>query len=239
MSQIRAQIENPATRPTVGVLFAVPYDDPPCGPKTSWTTQVRQLLTVWKQAGMKAFLVPAVPPASSKITDPIVQNDATADPKEEKAAFYRDMRQYPGLAAADPGDVGILDAGRYLRDSSGQYQWEMPCVEGGEAGCSAAQTVAVRNPVDGGLHFCADPSYAFTGALCGAKFAAGERRAASSLAFGLIVSLQTLTRASGIAGLTSSSPPGDPTGPPARASPVAVEVEPPTTGWIAVVAGRR
>jgi hypothetical protein len=71
----------------------------------------------------------------------------------------------------------------------------MPCVSGGEPGCDpSSDTVGVRY-VDG-LHFCTDPDFSAHGCQ-GADNQAGERRAAASVAQGLITSLQARIAADG------------------------------------------
>jgi peptidoglycan/LPS O-acetylase OafA/YrhL len=204
LTTVDAQLQS-ATRPQVGLLFAVPYDDPPCAPSSSWTAQVSQLLGLWRKAGMRAFLIPFVPAASSQVGGQLTAQGFFDGPRRAQTNnYYEDVGRYPKIADDDPGNIGILDAGRYLRDASGRYQWSLPCASGGEAGC-ANGTVSVRDPTDGGLHFCADPAFSFTGAPCPVKFAGGERRAAASIAYGLVLSLQALTAKTGAQGLARAA----------------------------------
>jgi hypothetical protein len=73
----------------------------------------------------------------------------------------------------------VLDAGLYLRDGDGTYQWRMPCLPGGEPGCDTTDhTIGVRW-VDG-FHFCTDPEW--NGHTCVATDGGGERRVGSAIA---------------------------------------------------------
>jgi hypothetical protein len=96
---------------------------------------------------------------------------------------------YTWLAAQDPRHVTVLDAGAFVRTDAGQYVWRMPCLPGGEPGCDRDGTVGVRY-VDG-LHFCTAADFSGHGCVH-ARDEAGERRAAASVATGLIPGLQKL-----------------------------------------------
>ncbi|HWW43974.1 MAG TPA: acyltransferase [Acidimicrobiia bacterium] len=166
------------THPVAALLFAFVAYDPRCGPPWHWP--VDALIAAWKQDGIHVYLVPSVPfvPGTSQA------QQLGVGPQEE--AEY-----YTSVALADPAHVTELDAGTFLRDSNGQYVWDMPCLPGGEPGCDPVQhTVGVRY-IDG-FHFCTDPSFAAHGCV-GAEHQAGERRAAASIAAGLLPSLATLT----------------------------------------------
>jgi hypothetical protein len=65
----------------------------------------------------------------------------------------------------------------------------MPCVNGGEPGCDAQNTVGIR--WTDGFHFCTDAAFEAHGCV-GLENQAGERRAAAAVAQGLIPSLEAL-----------------------------------------------
>ena len=120
------------------------------------------------------FLVPIVPnivpspdPAIYKVTKDGVTVDAPAQTPD-----------FQVLAAQDPDRITVVDAGVFIRDTAGAYQWRMPCLPGGEAGCDPDKTVAVRW-VDG-FHFCSDP--AWDGTNCDDLHGGGERRVAAAIA---------------------------------------------------------
>jgi len=162
-----------ATRPDAGILFAFVAYDGRCG--EPWHRPVDRLVEIWRAAGMHVYLVPSPPfvPGSPQ------QADLGEGPKQE--AFY-----YQALAARDPEHITLLDSATFVRSDDGQFVWRMPCLPGGEAGCDASSTVGVRY-VDG-LHFCTDPEFSGHGCI-GARYQAGERRAAASVAAGLVPSL--------------------------------------------------
>ena len=91
---------------------------------------------------------------------------------------------YWTLAALNPDRVSVVDAGTFLRDDKGVYQWRMACFEQ-EPGCDADGLVSVRNPSDEGTHFCAETELFYAGFHCAERFAAGERRASAAIAKGM------------------------------------------------------
>jgi hypothetical protein len=157
---VRKQVANRSTRPVAAILFALPVTLTSCGQAVPWTTQVDQALTVWRRAGVHVYLVPAVAKAGTAEPDPTIQ-------------------QYETFARRNPAGVTVLDAGLFVRDTNGQYQWQIPCVVGGEAGCDARGVITVRMAADGGLHFCAQP---LNKPECPAQFSGGARRAAAAIA---------------------------------------------------------
>ena len=158
------------THPDAAILFLFVAYDFRCG--DPWHASVDKLVAFWKATGTHVFLVPSVPfaPGSPR------EDDLGPGPLEE-AEYYR------ALAAADPEHITLLDAGTYIRDATGVYQWRMPCLADGEAGCDAQSTVGVR--FTDGFHFCTDPDYAARGCV-GAQYQAGERRASAAVAAGII-----------------------------------------------------
>ena len=156
---VRDELASPASRPNAVILFALPVKISACGKAIPWATQVSQLLPLWERAGIHVYLVPSVAKAGTSTPDPTVA-------------------EYERLARADPTQLSVLDAGTFLRDPRGQYQWSMPCVTDGEAGCTAKATVAVRMTIDGGQHFCAQ----YLPAPCPTRDAGGVRRGAAALA---------------------------------------------------------
>ncbi len=171
---IKEQIRR--TKPDAGILFAFVAFDPRCG--EPWHAPVDELVAAWKAAGTHVYLIPSTPFAPGS---PEGANLAEGTRQE---AFY-----YQALATDDPEHVTVLDAGAFVRSDTRQYLWRMPCLPGGEPGCEGDGMVGVRY-IDG-LHFCTDPEFSGKGCRF-ARYQAGERRAASSVAVGLIPSLTTL-----------------------------------------------
>lgn len=167
----RARTQIRRSHPTVAVLFALPFYFTRCSEKQSWTSQVQSALTMFKQAGVPAYLAPALPKAGMSAAD------ATA-------------ASYTTLVQRAPAASALIDAGLFLRDQTGRYQWRMPCVRG-EAGCSRSETLPVRNPIDRGVHFCADP--AWQDGPCASGFAGGERRVAAAIAIQILAALRSRT----------------------------------------------
>ena len=173
---VKKEVDNPRTRPDVAVWFALAnYYDTGCGPNRKWQETVRTLVAMWKAAGVHVFLVPAI----SGVAGAGYTNDPHAD-----------ERLYKSMARKDPKNITVLDAGAFIRDDKGVYQWRMPCVDG-EAGCSKNHTVGVR--WTDGFHYCADPAFGSRHDVCPSpKDQAGERRVASGLAEALMTSLGTM-----------------------------------------------
>jgi len=168
---IEAQVADPATRPDVAVVFLFAAYDDRCG--SPWHATIDELLAFYEAHGVHVYLVPSVPVV------PGGRDDLAPGPMLEDQ-YYRD------IAGADPEHLTFLDAGMFLRDDAGVYHWNMPCLPGGEPGCGSDGTVGVRF-VDG-VHYCTDPDFAAHGCV-GVEHQAGERRAAASMAAGLIPSL--------------------------------------------------
>jgi peptidoglycan/LPS O-acetylase OafA/YrhL len=165
---VQNQVRNPANRPTAVIYFAL--DVSGC---------VGRFIGVWKAAGVHIYLVAPVPP----VLGSSVQRGALGPAPAGEAANYQT------LASQDPAHITVLDAGTFLRDGVGRYQWRMPCLPG-EAGCGSNHTVGVRW-LDG-FHFCTDPGFVTHHLACpSAGSRAGERRAAAAVAAGLLPSLKT------------------------------------------------
>ena len=126
---------------------------------------------------------PRVPGAVGSLGARQPEGDISAGGPLLEAEYYQQ------LADADPAHVTLLDAGTFLRDADGVYGWRMPCVNGGEPGCDAQNTVGVR--WTDGFHFCTNIAFATQGCLV-LEDQAGERRAAAAVAQGLIPSLEAL-----------------------------------------------
>jgi len=167
---VRDELASPGGRPDAVILFALPVKISACGKAIPWDTQVSQLLPLWQRAGVHVYLVPALAKAGTSTPDPTVA-------------------EYERFARADPTQISVLDAGIFLRDPRGQYQWTMPCVAGGEAGCTSKSTVAVRMTIDGGEHFCAQ----YLPSPCPNRDSGGVRRGAAGLAAELFAEPQFLT----------------------------------------------
>ena len=93
------------------------------------------------------------------------------------------------LADADPENITVLDAGKFVRTTRAST-----C--GACRACRAASRGATRTAPSAcatidGLHFCTDPDFAGHGCI-GEQHQAGQRRAAASLAVDLVPSLQQL-----------------------------------------------
>jgi peptidoglycan/LPS O-acetylase OafA/YrhL len=171
---IREQVSR--SHPAAAILFVYAANNPRCG--KPWSRPIDELVAIYKAAGTHVFLVPSVPivPGSPRA------RELAHGPLDESA-------YYTGLAAADPAHITVLDAGTFVRDATGAYQWRMPCLPGGEAGCDAQHTVGVR--WTDGLHYCTDPNFAADGCV-GDEHKAGERRVAAAIAVQLIPVLQQL-----------------------------------------------
>jgi hypothetical protein len=164
---VQDQVRSPANRPAAVIFFAL--DVSGCaGP----------FVRVWKAAGIHIYLVPPVPPVPGST----VQRGIFAAAPATEAANYQT------LASQDPAHITVLDAGTFLRDGAGRYLWRMPCLAG-EAGCSSNRTVGVR--WQDGFHFCSDPAHLLPCPKASSR--AGVRRAAASVAAGLLPSLKTDT----------------------------------------------
>jgi peptidoglycan/LPS O-acetylase OafA/YrhL len=161
------------TRPDAAILFVFLAYDGRCEP---WQETVDTLLASWKKAGTHVFLVPSVP-----FIPGTPEADNLSPGPQLEAEYYRK------LADEDPEHVTYVDAGRFIRDTSGGYVWRMPCLPGGEPGCDENDTVGVRY-IDG-LHFCTDPDFSAHGCV-GAQYQGGERRAAAAVASALLPVLQ-------------------------------------------------
>ena len=174
VGRIEQQALAPETRPDVAVLFVfVAYDDR-CG--APWHATVDRLVAMWLANDIEVLLVPTVPSPEGGRT-------------EFNGGAQLEVDHYRSLAAANPGRVEVVDAGRYLRNPDGTYVWRMPCVAGGEAGCREDGTVGVRF-VDG-IHFCTNPGYATQGCIDPAD-AAGERRATAAIGEVLLARLRNV-----------------------------------------------
>ncbi|HEV2309529.1 MAG TPA: acyltransferase, partial [Acidimicrobiia bacterium] len=166
------------THPVAALLFAFVAYDPRCGQPWHWP--VDALVSAWKKDGVHVYLVPSVPFVPG-----------TTEAQQLSVGPLEEGEYYTSLALQDPAHVTELDAGTFLRDTTGQYVWDMPCLPRGEPGCDPAQhTVGVRY-IDG-FHFCTDPNFAAHGCV-GLEHQAGERRAAAGIAAGLVPSLVRLT----------------------------------------------
>jgi hypothetical protein len=170
---IRSQLTT-AARPDIAIIYSLPTSTTPCmqglpdGPKrdAQWARDVERAVHLWLGAGVPVVaLVPPVAQAATSGESPL-------------AARYRAIARRLGSR------VRILDAGTFIRDQAGVSQWRMPCVPGGEQGCDAQMSVAVRLVIDGGIHMCSDP--AWRGGPCPPVFSGGDRRVAAALAASIV-----------------------------------------------------
>ena len=155
-----AAVAERSTQPDVGILFSTQLNRTACAQETSVAEGVHQVVEVWRKAGMRSFLSPFPAPALS--VDP---------PGTLVPGILREVKRHPD-------EVSFVDAGIYIRDAAGVYQWRMPCLPGGEPGCAADGTIGVRHPDTG--HFCSDG--AWLGGPCAPEVAGGQRRVAAALA---------------------------------------------------------
>ena len=88
------------------------------------------------------------------------------------------IAEFRAWAAQDPEHITLVDAGLFIRDAVGQYQWRMPCVAADEAGCAPDGTIGVRWTDE--FHFCADPKY--LGVACTPEYSGGIRRVSAAIA---------------------------------------------------------
>jgi peptidoglycan/LPS O-acetylase OafA/YrhL len=172
LGRLREQVADPATRPDVAIFMAAYLNvESSCDPvDADWLAQVREALGIWAAAGVHVYLVPNVPNVPG--TAPPVPTDATSTFVPAQTPEFR------AFARQDPAHVTVVDAGTFLRDANGVYQWRMPCVNARERGCGPDRAVGVRW-VDG-FHFCTDPHW--NGHSCVADDAGGERRVAAAIA---------------------------------------------------------
>jgi len=171
---LRQQVENPATRPDAAIWFAFDWFEDESTCNHNWLDQVQGAIDIWKAAGVHIYLVPIIPnvvPSPKPDVYLVRGENVTVEAPAQKSDFE-------ALAQADPDNITVIDPGKFLRDSKGAYQWRMPCLTKGEAGCGDDGTVAVRY-VDG-FHLCSNPIW--DGTHCDPEFAGGDRRAAAAIA---------------------------------------------------------
>jgi peptidoglycan/LPS O-acetylase OafA/YrhL len=175
---IKSTLADAATRPDDVILFAQPVALTPCVHGLSgstldkrWLADTRTAMDLLLNGGVDVLLVPPIPVAGLRGED----------------ALAPELRK---LAAGHPGRVAVLDAGVFLRNTAGIYQWTMPCLPGGEPGCNANglthNTVQVRLIIDSGLHLCTLEVYGGAPGECPSEDSAGERRAAAALAIQIL-----------------------------------------------------
>jgi peptidoglycan/LPS O-acetylase OafA/YrhL len=162
--------DDPSRRPDAVVLYFFPVSFRECTDGLEgdalvnrWARDVRRAARLFRTRGAEVFLVPPMPPALSGGEDPLA-------PK------------YRAIARDNPKHTRVIDAGLFLRDGDGTYQYRMPCIEGGEPGCDPDGTAVVRYQLDGGKHTCIEPDQTRRGRKCPAEHAAGARRASAALA---------------------------------------------------------
>jgi hypothetical protein len=175
MPGVKRQVQE--TKPDAAIFMAFVASSQRC-PETDWEEQIDELVDFWVDNDVHVFLVPS----PGFIVGTPQEQIMGAGPAAER-------EHYEQLAAARPKHVTVLDAGSFLRTDTGEYAWRMPCLPEGEPGCALDGTIGVRY-LDG-LHFCTDPQFAWQG-CSGEEYMGGRRRAAASLALGLVPGLQDL-----------------------------------------------
>ncbi len=159
------QANDRATRPDVAVYFALAAFGEQC-PGRQWNEMVDDMVDAWLANGMQVYLVSTIP-------------TPTGGFEEFNPGADAERAHYQELAAQHPGQVHWVDAGRFIRNTDGEYLWRMQCVPGGEAGCADDGTIGVRF-VDG-IHFCTDPEFG-RHSCPHPEDAGGERRVAAAIA---------------------------------------------------------
>ena len=176
LDELREQVSDPKTRPDVAVFLAAirPSEVSCTDGDSDWLVQVKESLDIWRRAGVKVYLVPIVRP----ITAAPGASNAPAAGSPRSDDYWQDQHSaFESLTAGDPTNVIVVDAGRYIRDATGAYQWRMPCLPGGEVGCVGG-TIGVR--WWDAFHFCTTPGY--DGSPCAAMDRGGERRVGTAIA---------------------------------------------------------
>jgi peptidoglycan/LPS O-acetylase OafA/YrhL len=171
---LKTGLVDPSSRPDAAILFGQPIAITPCMHGLSgsalnkkWLADTRTATDLLLNLGIDVLLVPPIPAAGHRGEDRLAPR----------------LRE---LAAAQPGRLAVLDAGVFLRDTAGVYQWAMPCISGGEPGCLANGTVQVRLVIDGGVHLCTLEVIGGASSGCPTEDSGGERRAASALAIEIL-----------------------------------------------------
>jgi hypothetical protein len=169
--QIDEVAADPATRPTVAVLFSAVARDPRC--PDGWTGAVDRFVASMRAAGATVVLAPSVP----YVTE-LGKSDSFSEGVGQEAAYYQEV------SLRDPTHVSTVNAGEFVRDANGVYPWRMPCTTAAEPGCDTTGTLAVR-ALDG-FHFCSDPNYFVDGldgslVCAGPQFEGGSRRMSAAL----------------------------------------------------------
>jgi peptidoglycan/LPS O-acetylase OafA/YrhL len=138
LPSLREAMRDPARRPDIGVVYAAPVVDPSCGDAGTWRNEMKAVISIWRRAGVHTFLVADLPFAGTR-------------------RWSGERKINEELAARDPEHVTALDASAFLQDDFGVFQARMPCIPGGEPGCTKGW-VNVRSPVDH-MHFCAETDW--------------------------------------------------------------------------------
>lgn len=194
---VREQLAKPASkRPNTVIFFTVPLYRG-CSTTGNEHAQIKQLLALFDKAGVThTYLAPFVPPPGvATSSSPINLNGKRYRRVliDVAATSARIEKFFRSLAAKHPERLDVIDAGRFMHDDAGIYQWRMPCVSGRELGCDTKGTLVVRWPRDG-IHFCADPHW--TGGTCTEMERGGERRVAAAIAEQVLASPPTAARSS-------------------------------------------
>jgi hypothetical protein len=171
---IKSGLVDASARPDAVILFGEPVAITPCvhglsgsALEKKWVADTRTATELLLSRGIDVLLVPPIPAAGHRGEDPLAPR----------------LRQ---LAAGHTGRVAVLDAGVFLRNTAGVYQWTMPCLPSGEPGCGANGiahgTVQVRLIIDSGVHLCTLEVFGGASSGCPTEDSGGERRAAAALA---------------------------------------------------------
>ena len=163
--KIIEQANDPASRPDVAIYFALAAFGEQC-PGRQWNEMVDDMVDTWLANGTQVYLVSTIP-------SPIGGFEEFTPGADAERAHYQE------LAAKYPGRVHWVDAGRFIRNTEGEYLWRMQCLPGGEIGCAEDGTIGVRF-IDG-IHFCTDPQFGVH-SCPNAEDAGGERRVGSAIA---------------------------------------------------------
>lgn len=160
---ISERLADPDQRPDAVIAFMFTAYDGRCG--KPWHAAIDEFVDLYREAGVHVYLVPTVPIVEGG------RDDLAPGPILEYE-HYREM------AERYPDEVTFVDGGVFLRDTTGEYQWRMPCLSTGEPGCDDNDEVVVR--FTDGVHFCSDPAFP-KGKCADPVFQGGQNRAAAGI----------------------------------------------------------
>ena len=171
---IREQLANPETRPTVAVWFTFDWYYLVNSCNGDWKQAPQEAIRIYAEAGVHLYLVSPPPRITPSPIPGVLQfekDGVVVDAPAQTAEFQ-------AWAAQNPEHVTWVDAGLFIRDATGAYQYRMPCLHKNEVGCAEDGTIGVRFTDE--FHFCSDPTY--DGINCPPEHSGGQRRVAAAIA---------------------------------------------------------